>query len=770
MSASGGSTNDPNVDTADGAEVRYRMLFDHSADGILIDDVETRTIRHANAAAARMFGYPEADFAGMSVEALHPEASRAETLAELDEVAAGRRTIAHDVPCVRSDRTVFFADISATPITMGGGPKIATFLRDVTERRAAQHAIEASETRYRRLFETARDGILIMDATSGTIVDVNPYLYELMGYERADFLGRPLWDIGPFKNIAAAKRSFSELQTRGYVRYEHLPLEARDGRAIDVEFISNRYEADGDAVIQCNIRDITARRRGEAALEVLQRAIDAVSQGIVITDPRLPDNPITYVSPGFVRLSGYSAAEALGKNCRFMSGSDTEATSLTTVREALHAQRGCTVELINYRKGGTTFWNQLTISPVRDADGLLTNFVGVQTDVTERRRMEAQFLQAQKMEAVGRLAGGVAHDFNNILSVILSYAELIIGDLKPEDPLRVDIEEMRRAALRAKELTRQLLAFSRQQVLEGKILNLDESIAGVVPMLRRLLGADIVLTILGSPDLFSVKADPGQIEQILMNLAVNARDAMPDGGELTLETENVTLDAHYARAHEGVHVGPHVMLAVSDTGVGMDDATRAQILEPFFTTKAKGKGTGLGLSTVFGIVKQSGGHIWVYSEPGRGTTFKLYFPQVQGVAQVSLRPLDAPELALRKETILLVEDDDQVRAVAESILRRAGYVVLTAPNGGEAFLICEKHGAKIDLLLTDVVLPRMSGRQLAERLGPLRPDMKILFMSGYTDDAVLQHGVLDSGVAYLQKPITPSSLTKKVREVLSAAR
>ena len=758
------------AEAGDGAELRYRMLFDHSSDGILITDVETRTIRQANAAAALMFDYDEGELAGMSASALHPEESQARTLNEVVSVAAGDMSIAHDVPCLKKDRTVFFADITATPIIMGGRSKIATFVRDVTERRSAQHAIAASEMRYRRLFETAQDGILILEATEGSIVDVNPYLYELMGYERADFIGHPLWDIGPFKNVAAAKESFAELQTKGYVRYEHLPLQARDGRPIDVEFVSNLYEVDGKTVIQCNIRDITERRRGEAALEVLQRAIEAVSQGIVITDPRLPDNPITYVSPGFVRLSGYTSAEALGRNCRFMSGSDTEATSLITVRQALHDERGCTVELINYRKEGTTFWNQLTISPVRDADGLLTNFVGVQTDVTERKRIEAQFLQAQKMEAVGRLAGGVAHDFNNILSVILSYAELILGDLKSEDPLRADVEEMRRAALRAKELTKQLLAFSRQQVLEGKVLNLDESIAGVVPMLRRLLGADIALTILGDPALLSVKADPGQVEQVLLNLAVNARDAMPDGGELTLETENVTLDADYAHDHPDVQAGPYVMLAVSDTGVGMDETTQAQIFEPFFTTKAKGKGTGLGLATVFGIVKQSGGHIWVYSEPGHGTTFKLYFPQVPGVAQVSRLPIEAPERALRKETILLVEDDDQVRAVAQSILRRAGYVVLTAPNGGEAFLICEKHGAKIDLLLTDVVLPRMSGRQLAERLAPLRPEMKVLFMSGYTDDAVLQHGVLDSGVAYLQKPITPSSLTKKVLEVLAAPR
>jgi two-component system cell cycle sensor histidine kinase/response regulator CckA len=392
--------------------------------------------------------------------------------------------------------------------------------------------------------------------------------------------------------------------------------------------------------------------------------------------------------------------------------------------------------------------------------------VGVQTDVTARRTLEAQYIQAQKMEAVGRLAAGVAHDFNNLLSVILSYSELISSDLKTDEPLRADIEEIRTAGLRAADLTRQLLAFSRQQVLDTKVLGLNQSLTGIETMLGRLLGADIELTMLPAPGLGNVRADPGQVEQIIMNLAVNARDAMPQGGKLTIETANVELDADYVRSHHDVRTGPHVMMAVSDTGAGMDRATLSRIFEPFFTTKEQGKGTGLGLATVFGIVKQSGGHIFVYSEPGKGSTFKIYFPRVGGAVDPLPSRDAAPEPARRVATILLVEDEDQVRTMARTILRRQGHVVLDASNGGEALLICEQHGGNIDLLLTDVVLPRMSGRRLAERLAPIRPAMKVLFMSGYADDAIVHHGIIDSGVTFLQKPFTPTSMARKVSEVL----
>jgi two-component system cell cycle sensor histidine kinase/response regulator CckA len=387
--------------------------------------------------------------------------------------------------------------------------------------------------------------------------------------------------------------------------------------------------------------------------------------------------------------------------------------------------------------------------------------------VSERERAEERLRQAHKMEAIGRLAGGIAHDFNNMLSVILGYSEMAISTFQENEPVRSDLEEIKRAAERARELTRQLLAFSRKQILEPKILDLNQTLHGMEKMLRRLVGEGIELALLTHTSIGRIKADPSQVEQVVMNLAVNARDAMPKGGRLTIETSDIELDADYAKAHAEVMPGPYVLLAVTDEGVGIPPSDWARIFDPFFTTKPKGIGTGLGLSTVLGIVRQSGGHIWVYSEPDRGTTFKIYFPRHDLPAEAPVaQPAPAPP-GRGFETVLLVEDDEQVRALARAVLARNGYNVLEAQSPGEAILVCEKYSAKIHLLLTDVVMPRMTGRELVDRIGPSRPEMRVLYMSGYADDAIVHHGVLDAGIAFLPKPLTPDALLRRVREVLS---
>jgi PAS domain S-box-containing protein len=550
---------------------------------------------------------------------------------------------------------------------------------------------------------------------------------------------------------------------------QEVVIERPDGsRRIALAHAAPFHDPEGRICGAVNILlDITDKKRAEDELRLRARALESFLQGVCIADARQPDYPIIYVNQGFVRMTGYAPEEVLGRNCRLLQGPGTDPAAVAHIRAAIHEGQPCLVELVNYHKDGTTFWNALSLAPCHDAAGRLTHFVGVQTDITPFKKIESQLQQAQKMEAIGRLAGGVAHDFNNLITVINGYSELLLGRLGPEDPLRGLLSEVSRAGERATSLTRQLLALGRQQVLEPKVLDLNAEVSDAEKMLCRVLGEDMILTTVLEPTLGRVKVDPGQMHQVLLNLAFNARDAMPQGGRLTIETHNVTLDKSCSRAHPNLQPGTYSMLAVSDTGVGMDEATKSHIFEPFFTTKAPGKGTGLGLATVHGIVKQSGGSIEVYSERGLGTTFKVYLPQVTERLSAGKAPADLP-LPGGSETVLLAEDEDGVRAVTGHILRQCGYAVLEAADGKAAVRLTERHQGRIDLLVSDVVMPHFSGRQLVERLLMLKPELKVLFLSGYPDDAIVGHGVLGSDFAFLQKPFTAIDLAQKVREVLDS--
>ncbi|HEY1189615.1 MAG TPA: PAS domain S-box protein, partial [Gemmata sp.] len=506
------------------------------------------------------------------------------------------------------------------------------------------------------------------------------------------------------------------------------------------------------------------RRRAEEAMRLRDRAIASFAQGVAIADATRPDNPLVYVNPGFETMTGYSAAEALGRNCRFLQGKNTDPAAVAAVRTGMREGRPVLVELLNYRKNGSTFWNALSVAPIRDGEGRLTHFVAMQADVSPFKKLEAQLLQSQKMEAVGHLAGGIAHDFNNLLTIIDGFATMALEDLPPGAPAREQLEEVLAAGNRAADLTRQLLAFSRQQVLQFRPVALNDLVSGVRKMLSRVIGEDVRLSTVLHPAVGIVRVDPGQMEQVLLNLAVNARDAMPTGGLLTIETMPVELDAAYTADRPEVQPGRYSLLAVTDTGSGMTEDVKARIFEPFFTTKDVGKGTGLGLATVFGIVKQSGGHIAVYSEVGRGTAFKVYLPEVRSESSAAVA--QRPPVPTGRETVLLVEDENKVRALAGAALRRAGYEVLEAAGAEEAERFIVGRAQPVDLLLTDVVMPVTSGRVLAERLKGIAPALRVLFMSGYTDDAVVRHGLLVAEIEFLQKPFTLDALLRKVREVL----
>jgi two-component system cell cycle sensor histidine kinase/response regulator CckA len=522
-------------------------------------------------------------------------------------------------------------------------------------------------------------------------------------------------------------------------------------------------------VIERELREAAGRRehrRAETALRASEASYSTlVEQAPVGIYRSSAAGRVQSANGALARILGYdSPAELLTLDMTRDVYADGAERQRLLDRDTYTDREYDEVEAIWKRKDGRRVTVQLSVRAVRNADGRVEYYEAFARDVTEQRRLEGQLLHAQKMEAIGRLAGGVAHDFNNLLTVILSYSDLLLEDLPPEAGGRDDVAEIRKAAVAASSLTRQLLAFSRQQVLEPRVLDVNAVVASTEKLLTRLLGEDVRLATTLAPDLGAVKVDPGQLEQIIMNLAVNARDAMPRGGHLTIETGNVDMDESYVREHPVAQPGRYVMLAVSDTGVGMDAVTQAQIFEPFFTTKEPGKGTGLGLATVYGIVKQSGGFIWVYSEPGHGTSFKIYLPRVD--ERVVPAAAAVQHRVGGSETVIVVEDVAAVRTVAREMLGRHGYRVLEAADGDTALRLAAKHQGPIHLLLTDVVMPDVSGRELADQLAALRPGMRVLFMSGYTDDAVVRHGVLQEGIAYLQKPFTPDTLARKVREVL----
>ena len=628
---------------------------------------------------------------------------------------------------------------------------------------------QAGPELFHALVEHSSDAVALLDET-GAITYVSQAATRLLGYGVPELTGTNALGFLHPDDLALTERLCRQLldQPGTPIRTE-LRARHKDGSYHLVEAVAvNRLDDPAVGAVVANWRDITERLRAEQALRNSEQSYRSLVDGVRdVIFALSPGGEVTSLNPAFEEMTGFQPAEWVGRPFEAFVHPDDVPLALDLFGRVLQGEPRPTIQFRILTRAGTYRVAEFSAT-AQLRDGRLTGILGIGRDVTERLGLEQQLRQAQKMEAVGRLAGGIAHDFNNILTAITGHADLLLEDLGHHDPRRADVDEIRRSAERAAGLTRQLLAFSRQQVLQPKVVDLNALVLDMDKLLRRLIGEDVELATVLDPTLGRVTADPGQLEQVIVNLAVNARDAMPQGGKLTLETRNIDLDSSYTLEHSLVKPGPYVQLTVSDSGIGMDEETQAHAFEPFFTTKPRGQGTGLGLAMVYGTVKQSGGFIWVYSEPGRGATFKIYLPRVDAPVESAAPPAPVERPPRGSETVLLAEDEPAVRAIARQALERQGYTVLAAPSGADALALAAQHGATIHLLLTDVVMPGMSGRDLADRLTAQRPGIRVLYISGYTDNAIVRHGMLEPGLAYLQKPFRPDALVRKVREVLDA--
>ncbi len=788
------------------SEERFRRLSEATFEGIVIHD--TNKILKANETFATMFGYELAETIGMSpLVTIAPESRDV----VLKNIFSGYEK-PYEVVGLRKDGSTFPVEINGKNFFYQERMHRVAAIRDITDQKRLQKKIhshnrelsllnqliatsaavpsvepqEVLETTCRELalaFNTAQAAAALLneDKTTATImaeyvaegqpttlndvipIEDNPMAQYLLTHKAplavSDAQNDPR--LAPVQDLLRQRGTVSLLLLPLVIKREvvgSLSLGTTEPRHFSADEVSLAWD------VADQVAGALARTQLGKELRQLSTAIEQAAESVVITDS---EGTILYINPAFERLTGYSRAEAIGQNPRILkSGKQDDAfyQELWTNISAGEVWQG---RFVNKKKDGTLYTEEATISPVRNERGTVVNYVAVKRDVTRELKLEEQYRQAQKMEAVSRLTAGIAHDFNNLLTAINGYAALLQDELSPDDPLREMVERILQAGLRATDLIGQLLAFSRRQIIKPEVLNLNTVVANTAKILRPLIEKNIELETNLASNLWPVKVDPAQIEQVIVNLVVNARDAMPTGGKLTIETTNITLDRDDARRQAEVTAGSYVMLTVSDNGIGMSEEIQVHIFEPFFTTKEVGKGTGLGLAAVFGIVKQNGGHISVYSEPGQGTTCRVYLPRATEGVTPSPPAGQVSELSQGTETILLVEDEVVVRELASRVLRQQGYTVLEAANGQEALHLAQTYHKDIHLLLTSLIMPHMDGKALADRLVEIvSPDIKVLFAAGYIDTRLAQHRAQDPSLMFIQKPFSPAALAWKVREVL----
>ena len=624
-------------------------------------------------------------------------------------------------------------------------------------------ALKKNEARLQSIFLTTPTGI-------GVVIDrvfeeVNEKICEMTGHSKEELIGQNarLLYVDDEEYERVGREKYGQIQDCGTGTVE-TRWQCKDGRVIDVLLSSTSMDpVDSSKGFTFTALDITERKRIEKERERLSVAIEQADETIVITDAKAR---IEYVNPAFERITGYTREEAIGENPSALQGTDHNDSFFEEMWEVLTRGETWRGVFINRKRDQTLYTEEAVISPVRNASGVIVNYVAVKRDITERIHLEERLLQAQKMEAVGRLAGGVAHDFNNLLMGIMNYVELCLEKLDPDHPVCEWLTEISHDAERSANLTGQLLAFARKQTIAPKVLDLNDTVSGMLKMLRHLSGETVKINWKPSADGWQVKMDPSQIDQILMNLCVNARDAIEGVGELTIETKNVTLDDAYCASHGEATPGEYVRLEVADNGKGMDQEVVAHIFEPFFTTKAVGEGTGLGLATIYGIVTQNKGTVEVRSEHGQGTTFTIFLPRTIDIAPEVPQPKDHTACPRGTETVLVAEDEKAIQKIVKAFLEASGYTVLVAETPAMALQFADEHKCEIELLITDVVMPGMSGRDLAEKISVVCPSMKVLYMSGYTADVIADQGILDANVNFISKPFTRDQLAQEVRRVL----